>query len=308
MTDGIAGAVEFNARRLTDQELVELGPPEAVRIPLDLVDPNPNNPRHQLPEVDVLAQNIRQFGLLQPITVRRAGERYELIGGHRRLAAFRRLRDLEPHQVAWRSVPAVVRTADDDEAYLMLISSQVHNRSWRPREEAAALERLAQAGLTLRQIGERLQRTEGWASKRLRVYADSVLSGYVQSGRLKPAVADELVRVLDPETRKRLAEEAATANLTQDQVQGRVRALRLDRQLSQIGKLARQLAELLSSVDAGSIPMSATRDLMVVHGQIEVKSGMQKQQFPSIEQAQRAAGVRSQEKPPRRRTRFRDAN
>lgn len=295
-----------NARRLTAQELVELGPPEAVRIPLDMVDPNPNNPRRELPEVDVLAENIRTFGLLQPITVRRSGERYELIGGHRRLAAFQRLRELEPHQVVWRSIPAVVRTADDDAAYLMLISSQVHSRSWRPREEAAALERLALGGLNLKQIGERLQRTEGWASKRLRVYADSVLSGYVQTGRLKPAVAEELLPVLDLETKKRLAEEAATAKLSQDQVKGRVRALRLDLQLSQIGKLARQLAELLSSVDPADIPISATRDLMVVHGRIEVASGMQKQRLPTIAEAEKAAGLKKgQIAKPRRPTRFR---
>src|SRR5205085_1319920 len=55
---------------LSDADLADLGPPEAVRLPLDLVDPNPRNPRAALAEVDALADNIRSLGLLQPVIVR----------------------------------------------------------------------------------------------------------------------------------------------------------------------------------------------------------------------------------------------
>jgi hypothetical protein len=75
----------------------------------------------------------------------------------------------------------------------MLLSSQLHTRNWQPREEATALERLAQASRRLKQIGESLNRTESSASKkRLRVHASAVLSGFVQTGKLASAVAQEL--------------------------------------------------------------------------------------------------------------------
>jgi ParB/RepB/Spo0J family partition protein len=291
---------ESNGRLLSDQELAEAGPPEAVRLPLDLVDPNPANPRRQLVELEELADSIAEFGLLQPIYVRRQGERYQLLSGHRRLAAFKVLAEREPHRIGWRSIPAVIGTLNDDRSYLALITAQVHIANWQPREQAAALERLALTGMSLTAIGEQLHRNVGWVSRRLRVFADSVLSAYVQTGRLAPSIAEELLPVLDVETKRRFAELAAKEHWSQDQVKGRVRALRLDRQLSQIGKVARQLAGLLSSVDPKDIPIETTRDLMVIFGRIEVISGIRRVHLPTVAEAQKAAGVRSQERAPKR--------
>jgi ParB/RepB/Spo0J family partition protein len=268
-------------------------------LPLELVDPHPNNPRRDLVEVDALAENIRAFGLLQPITVRRAGERYELLGGHRRRAAFLLLREQHPEDVQWRTIPAVVSSTDDDDrAYLMLLSGQLHNRTWRPREEAAALERLVTSGRNLRQIGEALNRTESWASKRLRVYADAVLSGYVQTGRLTTGVAEELLPVLDVDVRKRFADRAVEEAWSQDHARGEVRALRLDKQLREVAKRARELLTILSSIDPTRLPASATKDLWTLRGRID-QIGRGGPVIPTIEAAQRAAGVKQQERPTR---------
>lgn len=291
-------------RLLEPNELAEQGPPEAVRLPLELVDANPNNPRRALIEVDALAENIRAFGLLQPVTVRRSGERYELLGGHRRRAAFALLHEREPHEVQWRTIPAVVRTEDNsDRAFLMLLSSQLHTKQWRAREEAAALEQLVLGGRNLRQIGEVLNRTESWASRRLRVYADSVLSGYVQSGRLTSTVAEEFLPVLDVAQRKEFAERAADEDWTQDHARGQVRALRLDRQIREIAKRARDLLEILSQVDASKLPASATKDLWTLQRRIVSIGRTGGPVMPSIEQAERAAHV-DQTRTPRRRTRL----
>lgn len=289
-------------RQLTDQELAEAGPPEAVRLPLDLVDPNPQNPRRDLAEIDALADNIRQFSLLQPVTVRRAGDRYELLGGHRRHAAFQLLREREPHDPQWRSIPAVVRSTDDDDrAYLMLLSGQLHATTWRPREEAAALERLVTSGRTLKQIGEALHRTESWASKRLRIYSDAVLSAFVQTGQLASGVAEELLVIRDPAIRKEFAERAVAEKWSQDHARGEARSLRLDKVLSELGRRSRELLEALSTIDAARLPAGAARDLWQLHNRIEVLARGGTPVFPTIEAAQRAAGVRTQEKPQRGR-------
>lgn len=287
-------------RLLEPNELAEIGPSPTRSLPLDLIDPSPRNPRVTLDEVDVLADNIATFGLLQPITVRPIGDRYELIGGHRRTAALKLLREREPHNPSWRVVDALIRVADDERANLMRISAQVHSRAWKPREEAAALEQLVLSGMTLKQVGQALNRTESWASKRLRVYADSVLSGYVQTGRLNTGVADVLVSVKDPAVRRDLAEQAAAEGWSQIQAQRAMRKLTLDSQLREVARRAAELAEILSSIDPKRLPTSATRDLWVLHGRIEVLARGGTPKIPTIEQAQRVAGVRTQERPQKR--------
>lgn len=278
---------------LEPHELAELGPPEAVRLPLELIHENPLNPRKSLAEIDALADNIKMFGLLQPITVRRQSEHYELLGGHRRRAAFLLLRERFPVEVEWRTIPSVVRTMADDQSYLALISAQSHIVNWRPREQATALERLAITGMTLDQIGERLSRSGVWVSKRLRIYADSVLSGYVQTGRLGAAIAEELLTVLDVDTRRDLAERAVAEDWTQDHARGEVRALRIDRQLREIGRRAHELLELLASVDASRVPRDAADDLNLLSRRIRALATGQGPVLPSIEAAEKAAGVRT---------------
>lgn len=275
---------------LEPHELAEIGPPEAVRLPLDLVDANALNPRRQLVEVDALADNIKRFGLLQPVTVRRMGERYELLGGHRRRAAFLLLREREPIEPQWRTIPAVVRTADDDESYLMLLSSQLHSKSWAPREEAAGLERLAETR-TLREVGSLVNRSEGWVSKRLRVYADAVLSGYVQSGQLSTMVAEELLLLPDAAMKQEYADRAVDEGWTALAARREVNKLKVSKQLTQVARQAREMLTLLSAIDPTQFPKSSADDLVNLARRIMFLATGQEVVFPSIDEARKVAGV-----------------
>jgi hypothetical protein len=78
------------------------------------------------------------------------------------------------------------------------------------------------------------------------VYSDSVLSGYVQTGQLSTGVAEELLILRDLETRRDFAERAVRESWSQDQARGRVRALRLDLELADVGRLARELHDRLT--------------------------------------------------------------
>src|SRR3954454_21401471 len=90
--------------------------PEACHLPLDLIDPNPDQPRRMLEGVEDLAAHVRQHGLLQPVVVTRAADgRYTLVAGHRRLAALRWLAAHDEYPERWRDVPAVIRTVESDE-------------------------------------------------------------------------------------------------------------------------------------------------------------------------------------------------
>src|SRR5580765_5003757 len=126
-----------------------------IDIPVDQMDPSPRNPRGAINQVRALAESIREHGLLQPDVVRRHptfDDRYELIAGHRRLAAVRSL--------GWTSLPAVVRRADADEAYLLTLVENLQRQDLSPREESAALEALVQErNWTTRQVADAVNRS-----------------------------------------------------------------------------------------------------------------------------------------------------
>jgi ParB/RepB/Spo0J family partition protein len=85
--------------------------PTPIRVPLDLLDDNPYQPRSAMDESKIreLAASISSNGLLQPIAVKRDGERWVIIAGHRRTQAYRRLRDSEAgtERSRWAEIPAL---------------------------------------------------------------------------------------------------------------------------------------------------------------------------------------------------------
>lgn len=91
-----------------------------VSVPLDLIDSSPKN-HYAMSEIGELAKSIETVGLLQyPLLRQKPNGRYEIIAGHRRIAAIRLL--AQDDAAAWGEVPCVViRTADDIQAELMLI-------------------------------------------------------------------------------------------------------------------------------------------------------------------------------------------
>ena len=85
-------------RRALGRGLDDLIPADALPesqpvldIPTDQIDPNPRQPRRDIPEdaLHELATSIEAYGVLQPLIVRRADDRYQLVAGERRLTAFR---------------------------------------------------------------------------------------------------------------------------------------------------------------------------------------------------------------------------
>ncbi|NDV56669.1 ParB/RepB/Spo0J family partition protein [Bacteroides sp. 519] len=115
------------------------GQHKAVNIPSDLIEPSNYNARKTF-DADALgelAQSISVHGLIQPITVRRKGEKgehYEIICGERRFRACRMLKLAE--------IPAIVREATDEQAYDLSISENLQREDVPPMEAAEAYKRL----------------------------------------------------------------------------------------------------------------------------------------------------------------------
>lgn len=126
-------------------------PPPTWRIELGLLDPNPHQPRTQMDEgtLDELMASIRDHGLLQPITVRKVGARYQVIAGHRRLEAFRRLRaegQGEAAEERFRTIPAHEKfDVTDEEMALFALVENLQRDDLSPLDAALGLSRFQEA-------------------------------------------------------------------------------------------------------------------------------------------------------------------
>lgn len=120
---------------------------EIQTIPLTLISPNPNQPRKHFDANSLrdLADSITEHGILQPIVVRPAdGGRYEIIAGERRYRAS---------QLAGaETIPAIVRIAEDDEAFILATLENVARRDMKPIEEAKAYALIRDMGRTVDEI------------------------------------------------------------------------------------------------------------------------------------------------------------
>lgn len=112
------------------------GQRKAVNLASDLIEPNNYNARKtfDFDALKELAQSISVHGLIQPITVRTKGNRYEIICGERRFRACRMLKLAE--------IPAIVREATDEQAYDLSISENLQREDVPPMEAAEAYKRL----------------------------------------------------------------------------------------------------------------------------------------------------------------------
>jgi ParB family transcriptional regulator, chromosome partitioning protein len=145
------------------------------------------NTRRKLAQIDELAASLAAHGLLQPIVVCQVGGEFEVVAGHRRLAAARSL--------GWQSIPAIVRSSNDD-AYLLTLVENLQRMDLTPREEADALAVLVrQRGWSTRQVAAAIQRSQALVSKRLRVFEDPMLAPAVLANELSISAAEELLSV-----------------------------------------------------------------------------------------------------------------
>src|SRR3954447_19503094 len=155
-------------------------------LPLGSIQANARNPRRRLRDVPQLAASIQTYGLLQPVVVRPVKDGYVLLAGHRRVEAARSL--------GWETIPAVVRPATDEEAYLLTVVDNLQRQDLSPREESAALEVLAREhGWSTRQVAAAISRSQAFVSKRLRVFDDPTLGPAVLSNSLSVSAAEELL-------------------------------------------------------------------------------------------------------------------
>lgn len=229
------------------------------QLPIGSIQPSPRNPRQHPDSIDELTDSLRAHGLLQPVVVRRQVGGYELIAGHRRLEAAKKL--------GWAEIAAVVRNETDDQAYILTLVENLQREDLAPKEEAAALEVLVrERGWSTRQVGEAIKRSPMYVSRRLRVFDDTVLAPLVLQAGLAVSTAEELLRAPHAEVRQQLAAAAAAEHWTPARARHEVAACSCNESLQHVPspRLAsriRALTNELANVDPDAMTVLVRREL-----------------------------------------------
>ena len=165
-----------------------------VFLPLGAIQPNPSQPRRVFDSAALqeLAASIAQFGVLQPLTVRRTPDGMELVAGERRLRAAR--------LAGLSEVPCILLSVDDEESGLLALIENLQRRDLDFIEEAAGIARLMQAA-------RRLGKSQSAVANKLRLLRlpPSVLDRLRQAG-LSERHARALLRLPDEEAQLRVLE------------------------------------------------------------------------------------------------------
>jgi ParB family chromosome partitioning protein len=187
------------------------GAAELAELPVDAIRPNPRQPRKRF-DSDAgngLAESVRAQGVVQPVIVRsRAAGGYELIAGERRWRAAR--------AAGLKTVPAVVRDADDRETLLLGLVENVARENLSPVEEARAYAMLLdEFRLGLGEVAEKVGKSKPAVSNRVRLLElpEDVL-GMLERKQLTEGHARAVLAVPDHEARRKLAREIIRKGLS----------------------------------------------------------------------------------------------
>jgi ParB family chromosome partitioning protein len=196
---------------------------ELRQIPVDLIAPNPGQPRRSFEDDTLLAlaDSIKARGILQPVLVRPlVGGRYELIAGERRWRAAR-LAELD-------TIPALVRRNDDAASFELALIENMAREDLNPVEEARACAALVEElGLTREEVGLRVGRSRVAISNLIRLLElpDDALE-LIERGELTEGHGRALLLTDDHVARRTLARAAADGHWSVRDLESRARGER----------------------------------------------------------------------------------
>ena len=220
-------------------------------IPLGRIRPNPQQPRRSFDEEGLaeLAASIRSCGILQPLTVRRAGEGYELVAGERRLRAAR--------IAGLREVPCLVAQVGEEDSALLALMENLQRRDLDCWEEAQAIARLiSRYGLSQEEAARRLGRAQPTVANKLRLLRPPEdVRALLRENGLTERHARALLRLQDPEVQRRAAGDMVRRGMNVAQAEAYVEKLLQSAQVTpprgRSTYIIKDVRLFLNSVDRG---------------------------------------------------------
>jgi len=197
----------------------------ASEAPVASLEPNPFQPRSAMDpaRLSELTASIRESGMVQPILVRRHGERYQIIAGERRWRAAQ--------QAGLATVPIVVRDVADDRLLELALVENIQRQELTPLEEAQAFHRLQEElRLTQEEVARKVGRDRTTVTNTLRLLRlPREVRELLNTGGLDAGHGRALLALDKAEEQIALAREAARKGLSVREVERRVALLRAPR-------------------------------------------------------------------------------
>ncbi len=195
--------------------------PGFAEIAVSLIVPSPYQARREISpaQLSELAESIRSEGLLQPIVVRKAGDKYELIAGERRWRAFQLLKI--------KTIPVRLHEASNASSAALGLIENLQREGLNPLEEAYGYASLIRDfDLTQEAASERVGKGRASVANALRLLSlDAELQGYVAKGILSVGHAKVLLGIEEPAQRaliaRRVIEEGLSVRATEKLVQAK---------------------------------------------------------------------------------------
>jgi len=202
-----------------DSNLIDESPNEIQEIPLELIKPDPDQPRKNFDEDEIkeLAASIESVGLQSPILVRPFGNgTYQIVYGERRYRAFILLGKV--------TIPCIVKNVDDREKIHIQLIENLARVDLNPIEEACTIKRLiSDVGYTHDKIAKMLGKSRSYVSNKLRLLnSPETLQAALEKGVLTESHARVMLSA-EPESRvqilRKVIEEKMTVRDTKKYVQ-----------------------------------------------------------------------------------------
>lgn len=194
---------------LSSDTTIDLGS-EPYEVDVNAIVPGPMQPRTHFDEgsLEGLADSIRTHGIVQPLLVRRQGDRYELIAGERRWRAAR--------LAGLSKVPVIVKDVPDKDLLEIALIENIQRENLNPIEEAQAYKRLIEnVGLTQEALATRVGRDRSYITNYLRLLKlPDDLQQLVVEGRLSTGHARTLLGLSHVDLQRRIARQVIDGALS----------------------------------------------------------------------------------------------
>ncbi len=209
---------------LSLENMMDVKNTDVRNIPLDDIEPSPYQPRQIFSEeeINTLAQSIQKHGLLQPIVVRRKGDKFEIIAGERRYRALQKL--------GKKIAPVIVVNVSDKEAMALAIIENIERKDLTLWEVASSIKKLKDdMGLTLEEIATMLGKSKSHISNILRMFqlSDNVLQLVKKyPNKLTLSHIKLLLEIKQPQWQITLAEKVVSEGLSTRQLEEEVNTIK----------------------------------------------------------------------------------
>ncbi|MGB1391853.1 MAG: ParB/RepB/Spo0J family partition protein [Flavobacteriaceae bacterium] len=217
-----------------------------IEIKLEDIEVNPYQPRTYFDEESLreLANSIKELGVIQPITVRKIGENFQLVSGERRFRASKFIGN--------KSIPAYIRTANDQEMLEMALVENIQRKNLDPIEVALSYQRLIdEIQLTQEELSVRVGKKRSTVTNYLRLLKlDPILQTGIRDGFISMGHGRALINVQNVTDQLSIYEKIISNKLSVRQTEDLVKSLKVDKKKEVKKHLPNYIKNSLSEINS----------------------------------------------------------